>query len=112
VIPGRQCIQQLEAATGAVDQLVGGPVVEPGRPGMDHHQSDAEFLGRSTNPQVEGGVLFLEIGPPHHDGVGPIDVGDLGPVDRSGQEMRAERVVEAAVHVVGPQPVRANRDKA
>jgi hypothetical protein len=60
---------------GAVPEPVGGAVVEAGAPRVHDHEGGAG-LGGATHPEVQGGVLFLEVGPPHQDGPGPFQVTD------------------------------------
>jgi hypothetical protein len=68
---------------------------------MDHNELDAELLCRSPHPQVKRGMLLFEVRAPHQDGVGVVEVGDEGPVDRRRQKVRRERIVDPGVDIVG-----------
>ena len=67
---------------------------------MDDHQGGPQLPCCPSHPQIEGGVLYLEVACPDEDGVGVVDVGDCGAIYRRRKKVRRQRIVQSGVNIV------------
>jgi hypothetical protein len=72
--------QNFWAGTGPISHHVGGSVVQSGGSGMDNDQLGSQFLGSTTDPQVQSRVFFLEVRTPHQNRLGGLSRSPIRPL--------------------------------
>ena len=76
-----------------------GDGVETGGPRVHYDERGSQFDNRPTNPQIQNGELFLEVGSPNQNRDGPLQITDETAARCGRQELGIEGITHRGVEV-------------